>query len=324
VGSDGAAAAVIAPVAIDPTQIHLFGRSLGGAVALQLAASDSEARQKQLAQHQRPPPPLAGVIIENSFSTLRDMVFVLATRMGLLRPQPGAASPEQAETNANAAAQAQEENMERRQQRQRQQRDAEASPQSPLSAAAEDDDDAEDDDERGAASEIVPVPAALPVGAGGPGSAAGDVGSSSAGGEGLLRRVLRFVLHLLMTSRWDSVSAVRRMDPSLALLFISGLMDELVPAAHMAQLHAEAMAMHEAHVAATPHVAAANVAPIAALRTLHTVERGGHNDTHARGGLLYFHTIARFFHDAHHRAQELQRRQQAASFAAAINAAEAL
>jgi pimeloyl-ACP methyl ester carboxylesterase len=301
----------------------LFGRSLGGAVALQLAASDSEARQKQLDRHQRPPPPLAGVIIENSFSTLRDMVFVLATRMGLLRPQSGTNSPEQAETNANAAAQAQEESMERRQQRQRQQRDAEASPQSPLSAAAEEDVEEEDDDERGAASEIVPVPAALPVGAGGPGSAAGDAGSSFAGGEGLLRRMLRFVLHLLMTSRWDSVSAVRRMDPSLALLFISGLMDELVPAAHMAQLHAEAMAMHEAHVAATPHVAA-NVAPIAALRTLHTVERGGHNDTHARGGLLYFHTIARFFHDAHHRAQELQRRQQAASFAAAINAAEAL
>lgn len=52
---------------IDPRQIVVFGRSLGGAVAIDLAA-----------RHQ-----LFAVIVENTFVCIDEMVVVLAARLGL-------------------------------------------------------------------------------------------------------------------------------------------------------------------------------------------------------------------------------------------------
>lgn len=77
---------------IDVSRIHLFGRSLGGAVALHLAAADADAqRAARRSAASRGSllsgvsPPLAGVIVENTFLTLTDMVLVLAARIGLIR-----------------------------------------------------------------------------------------------------------------------------------------------------------------------------------------------------------------------------------------------
>ena len=78
--------------AVDPARLHLFGRSLGGAVALHLAALDAEQHERQSAAAAQSgsasaplSPPLAGVIVENTFASLADMVIVLAARLGLIR-----------------------------------------------------------------------------------------------------------------------------------------------------------------------------------------------------------------------------------------------
>jgi len=51
------------PKVVDPTRVFLFGRSLGGAVALHLA---DYARRRDI--------PIAGVMVENTFTSISDMV----------------------------------------------------------------------------------------------------------------------------------------------------------------------------------------------------------------------------------------------------------
>lgn len=70
---------------IDLSRIYLFGRSLGGAVAIATAHDD----QAWLDANQHLPdsqtyPPIAGLLIENTFVTLVEMVLVLASRVGLI------------------------------------------------------------------------------------------------------------------------------------------------------------------------------------------------------------------------------------------------
>ena len=81
---------------LDLTRIYLFGRSLGGAVAIATAYSD-QVQQDYLRHHQystphshhaQPYPPIAGLLIENTFCTLVEMVLVLASRFGLFAREP--------------------------------------------------------------------------------------------------------------------------------------------------------------------------------------------------------------------------------------------
>lgn len=57
--------------AVDPARVYVFGRSLGGAVALSLAA----ARGRDL----------RGLVLENTFTSIEDMAVELAGKMGLER-----------------------------------------------------------------------------------------------------------------------------------------------------------------------------------------------------------------------------------------------
>jgi len=59
---------------IDQEKVYLFGRSLGGAVAIAVAA--------RLWKTSNPPQqPLAGVVVENTFTSIFDMIVVLGQRM---------------------------------------------------------------------------------------------------------------------------------------------------------------------------------------------------------------------------------------------------
>jgi fermentation-respiration switch protein FrsA (DUF1100 family) len=72
---------------IDLTRIYLFGRSLGGAVAIATAHADQLALNELRRRGGREddlPPPLAGLLLENTFSTLIEMVLVLASRLGVI------------------------------------------------------------------------------------------------------------------------------------------------------------------------------------------------------------------------------------------------
>ena len=107
-GGGGAGAEARNVPDIDLSRIHLFGRSLGGAVALHLAAADADAhRSARRAAASRGSllpgvaPPLAGVIVENTFLTLTEMVLVLAARIGLIRA--AAHSPAVAASASSAA-----------------------------------------------------------------------------------------------------------------------------------------------------------------------------------------------------------------------------
>lgn len=62
-GTSATPGSVPAP-AIDPSRVFVFGRSLGGAVGLALAATN-------------PPPALAGVIVENTFTSINNMIDVV-------------------------------------------------------------------------------------------------------------------------------------------------------------------------------------------------------------------------------------------------------
>lgn len=62
-GTSATPGSVPAP-AIDPSRVFVFGRSLGGAVGLALAAAN-------------PPPALAGVIVENTFTSINNMIDVV-------------------------------------------------------------------------------------------------------------------------------------------------------------------------------------------------------------------------------------------------------
>ena len=149
---------------IDRRKIFLFGRSLGGAVAIHLAHA---------ANHQSPP--LAGIILENTFTSIEDIVVVLMQRMIPLR-----------------------------------------------------------------------------------------VGES----------FVRFVLHWFMTSHWNSVKLIDSI--ACPILFLSGLMDELVPAAQMQQLYDKAIK--------------------SSFRHIHPVPSGDHNSTYIQGGLEYWRAFATFIH----------------------------
>ncbi|GAB0496751.1 hypothetical protein MMPV_008067 [Pyropia vietnamensis] len=59
--------------AIDPSRVWVFGRSLGGAVGLALAAAN-------------PPPALAGVIVENTFTSINSMIDVVLPPLRWAKP----------------------------------------------------------------------------------------------------------------------------------------------------------------------------------------------------------------------------------------------
>jgi len=226
---------------IDLSRIYLFGRSLGGAVALHAAYRDQtwqdqqaarrqswnaarqganeeerrwmdDARQRQRtsptssssSSNQLPSyPPLAGVIVENSFTSIREMVLVLAQRIGIL------ASPTPSSSSSSAAASST------------------------------------------------------------PGASSYGLCGSVDGSFGLMWRLF---IHCMVLNPWLSINLVPRLR--VPCLFVSGLSDELIPPAHMSRLYA--------------------AAHCSSLRRLHTVEDGTHNDTHIRGGMRYFDTLATF------------------------------
>lgn len=74
-GSDGggASAGSVPAPAIDPSRVLVFGRSLGGAVGLALAAAN-------------PPPALAGVIVENTFTSINSMIDVVLPPLRWAKP----------------------------------------------------------------------------------------------------------------------------------------------------------------------------------------------------------------------------------------------
>ena len=61
---------------IDPTQIYLYGQSLGGAVAFHVAQEWEKSSRK----------PLAGVIVENTFCSIDDMVDVVFPILSPVKP----------------------------------------------------------------------------------------------------------------------------------------------------------------------------------------------------------------------------------------------
>ena len=82
-----AASGLVERPPIDLTRIYLFGRSLGGAVAIATAHADQLALNVQRRRSTREddvPPPLAGILLENTFCTLIEMVLVLASRLGVI------------------------------------------------------------------------------------------------------------------------------------------------------------------------------------------------------------------------------------------------
>jgi pimeloyl-ACP methyl ester carboxylesterase len=250
---------------IDASRIHLFGRRLGGAVDFLLAALDNQRLQSARMRGvpiSSLPPPIAGVIVENSFTSLEDMVLVLATRMGIVRPAAGSVEEAEslaAEAAADSAA-------------------AEAQQDSPSSSPT-----THTDNSFPQPDQSIPIPAALATV--NP-SEVNSVSSVSVTNEGRIRQCWRIFLSFLMTNRWESIHALRRMGPHTPLLLCSGLADELVPSAMMSRLYSESIRTH-------PN------ASVTRLRTLHTVDRGTHNDTHIKGGMLYFQTIEKFFNETY-------------------------
>ncbi len=144
---------------IDTSQIFVFGRSLGGAVASWLALER--------------PQQLRGLILENTFTSVVDMFFVLLSRM--------------------------------------------ANPTS-------------------------------------------------------FERPLRFILRFFMTSHWRTIDLMPRL--SVPTLFISGLDDELVPAAHMQTLY--------------------DAVPDSCYKEFYGVAGGMHNTTYIDGGPSYWHVYHGF------------------------------
>eukprot|EP00808_Paulinella_micropora_P029056 g75988.t1 len=82
---------------------------------------------------------------------------------------------------------------------------------------------------------------------------------------------LQAFLYLFLSNHWNNLKEVPQMR--VPVLFISGMRDELVPAAHMRALYD-----------ATP----------ASLRRMLLVSNGQHNNTYTRGGEMYFYHFQQF------------------------------
>jgi len=89
---------------------------------------------------------------------------------------------------------------------------------------------------------------------------------------------IRTFLYLFMTSHWNSLSLISSIKTPT--LFISGLADELIPAAQMQMMY--------------------DSATHSSCRVLHTVANGEHNDTHVRGGMAYYETFSDFISNQIH------------------------
>ena len=63
---------------VDPSNVFLFGRSLGGAVAIHVAAAAAKLQQRSSPSF---PPLVRGLVVENSFTSVDDMVVTLALRV---------------------------------------------------------------------------------------------------------------------------------------------------------------------------------------------------------------------------------------------------
>lgn len=80
------------------------------------------------------------------------------------------------------------------------------------------------------------------------------------------------VVKVLNRNPWDSLSVIPSIETPI--LFISGLLDELVPPQHVMQLHDAAVKCRIKH--------------------FFVVENGTHNDTYFRGGRRYREAIRSF------------------------------